>query len=154
DEVPAILQAWYPGQEGGAGLADVLLGSAEPGGRLPPTFARRVEDHPSHVTYPGAAGEVSYGDGVFLGYRAFDRLGRAPLFPFGDGLSYASFELGAPTLDAAAIRAGDSIRVTVPVTNTGSRSGSTVVQVYVRDVKSALMRPEKELKGFAKMHLA
>ena len=153
DGVPAILQAWYPGQEGGAGLADVVLGSADPGGRLPATFARRVEDHPSHVTYPGEAGKVSYGEGVFVGYRAFDRLGRAPLFPFGHGLSYTSFELGAPTLDAAAIRAGDSIRVTVPVTNTGSRAGSTVVQVYVRDVKSALMRPEKELKGFAKVHL-
>jgi beta-glucosidase len=132
----------------------VLLGAADPGGRLPTTFAARVEDHPSHLTYPGEAGRVSYAEGIFVGYRAFERLRREPLFPFGHGLSYTTFELGPPTASKQELRSGEGLTVRVPVRNTGEREGTTVVQVYVRDVASTLLRPEKELKGFAKVRLA
>jgi beta-glucosidase len=153
DDVPAVLQCWYPGQEGGDALAEILDGSAEPGGRLPTTLARRVEDHPSHLTYPGEAGTVIYGEGVFVGYRAFDRTGIEPLFPFGHGLGYTSFEWFNPMLDRAQLRRGDSLKVSLDVRNTGARAGAEVVQVYVRDVQSTLLRPGKELKGFAKVRL-
>lgn len=153
DDAAAVIQLWYPGQEGGEALTDVLLGKAEPGGRLPTTFAARVEDHPSHLNYPGEAGAVRYGEGVFIGYRAFERLGTKPLFPFGHGLSYGSFEVGAPRVERSELGQGESVTVRVPVRNSGAREGSTVVQVYVRDVQSTLVRPEKELRGFAKVRL-
>jgi beta-glucosidase len=149
----AVLQLWYPGQEGGDALADILVGNAEPAGRLPTTFGERVEDYPSQLTYPGEAGTVRYGEGIFVGYRGFERLKRVPRFSFGHGLGYTSFEFGPPAVDRETFREGESVVVSVPVRNTGSRSGSTVVQVYVRDVKSSLMQPEKALKGFAKVRL-
>jgi len=153
DAVPAVLQCWYPGQEGGDALADILSGAAEPGGRLPTTFARRLEDHPSNLTYPGEAGAVSYGEGLFIGYRAFDRTRVEPLFPFGHGLGYTRFTWSNPALDRAELRSGEGLRVSVDVTNTGDRAGAEVVQVYVHDVQSTLLRPVKELKGFAKVTL-
>ncbi len=153
-EVPAVLQCWYPGQEGGDALADILTGAAEPGGRLPTTFARRVEDHPSNLTYPGEAGAVSYGEGVFVGYRAFDRTGIEPLFPFGHGLGYTTFTWSNASVDRTELQRGEGLNVSVDLANTGARAGSEVVQVYVRDVKSSLLRPDKELKGFAKVRLA
>lgn len=149
----AVLQTWYPGQEGADALADVLTGKAEPGGRLPTTFAHRVEDHPSHLTYPGEAGEVHYGEDVFVGYRAFDRTGIEPLFPFGHGLSYTTFAYENVRLDREEVRDGDSVTVRLDVVNTGDRSGSDVVQVYLSDLESSLLRPAKELKGFAKVRL-
>lgn len=151
DAVPVVLQSWYPGQEGGDALADILSGAAEPGGRLPTTLAHRVEDHPSNLTYPGEAGAVSYGEGIFVGYRAFDRTGIEPMFPFGHGLGYTTFAWSNASLDRDSMRAGETVRVSLDVTNTGARAGSEVVQVYVRDVKSTLLRPDKELKGFAKV---
>ncbi|MEO8540961.1 MAG: glycoside hydrolase family 3 C-terminal domain-containing protein [bacterium] len=153
DDVPTVLQFWYPGQEGGDALAEILTGAAEPSGRLPTTFARRVEDHPSNLTYPGEAGAVSYGEGIFVGYRAFDRTGIEPLFPFGHGLGYTTFAWSNASLSADILHPGDSLGVALDLTNTGSRQGAEVVQVYVRDVKSSLLRPDKELKGFAKVHL-
>jgi beta-glucosidase len=153
EQAGAVLQAWYPGQEGGDSLADVLTGKAEPGGRLPTTFAARVEDHPSNLTYPGEAGEVHYGEDVFVGYRAFDRTGIAPLFPFGHGLSYTTFAYENVRLDREEFRQGDSVTVRLDVLNTGDRAGSDVVQVYVGDLESSLLRPVKELKGFAKVRL-
>jgi len=149
----AVLQLWYPGQEGGEALSNVLLGNAEPGGRLPTTFAARVEDHPSHLTYPGEAGSVHYGEGVFIGYRAFERLKREPVFAFGYGLGYTTFAIGSPRLNKSERVAGEAVTVSVAVENTGDRPGATVLQVYVRDVESTLLRPEKELKGFARVHL-
>lgn len=153
DEVPAVLQCWYPGQEGGDALSDIVTGAAEPGGRLPTTLARRVEDHPSNLTYPGEAGAVSYGEGIFVGYRAFDRTGIAPLFPFGHGLGYTTFAWSNPRLDRDHLAPGEPLTVSVDVANTGARAGSEVVQVYVRDIHSSLLRPDKELKGFAKVRL-
>ncbi len=152
-EVRAVLQLWYPGQEGADALTDVLLGLSEPGGRLPTTFAERVEDHPSNLTYPGEGGQVHYGEELAVGYRAFDQTGTSPLFPFGHGLSYTSFAYESVSLDREEIRDGESVIVTVKVANTGERPGSDVVQVYVSDLESTLPRPPKELKGFAKVFL-
>jgi beta-glucosidase len=153
DDVAAILQLWYPGQEGGDALADVLFGDAEPGGRLPDSFPVRVEDNPADLTYPGEAGAVSYGEGVFAGYRGFERRRVAPRFPFGHGLSYTLFAYGDVSVDRESFGPGEDVTVTVAVRNVGDRSGCEVVQVYVRDVESSLLRPEKELKGFAKVEL-
>jgi beta-glucosidase len=153
DQVAAVLQAWYPGQEAGNAIADVLTGAAEPGGRLPQTFPRAWADNPTASrdpeVYPGRDGRVRYAEGVFVGYRHYDRAGIAPLFPFGHGLGYTGFELSG----FAAEPAGDGIAVRATVRNTGSRAGATVLQVYVGDKDSALPRPPKELKAFAKVRL-
>lgn len=150
DAAPAILQAWYPGQEAGNAVADVLLGAAEPGGRLAQTFPKLWAHNPTHSQdreiYPGLNGHVRYEEGVFIGYRHYDRAGTEPLFAFGHGLSYASFALSDVAVDGSG--------VTATVTNTGARAGSTVVQVYVGDLEASVPRPVKELKGFAKLHLA
>lgn len=150
-KVPAVLQAWYLGQETGNAIADVLLGDVNPSGRLPTTFPVRLQDNPAYLNYPGENGEVLYGEGLFVGYRYYDRKGIEPLFPFGHGLSYTTFEYRN-----LALSKGDDgqVRVAVDVANTGARAGQETVQVYVRDVQSRLMRPEKELKGFAKVSLA
>jgi len=147
------LQAWYPGQEGGDAITDVLFGDREPGGRLPTTFPVQAEDAPSHLTYPGERGRVVYGDDIFVGYRGYEKRKLAPRFPFGFGLSYTSIEFGAVTLDRVLAAVNDDVTVSIDVRNTGQRRGSEVVQVYVRDVESTLLRPEKELKGFAKVVL-
>ncbi len=144
-DAPAILQAWYPGQECGNAIADVLYG-AEPGGRLAQTFPKRWEDNPTWSQdpeiYPGLNGKVRYEEGVFIGYRHYDRHGIAPMFPFGHGLSYTTWALSGLTV------AGDAARVTV--TNTGARAGSTVVQLYVGGPAG---RPVRWLAGFAKVAL-
>lgn len=153
DEVAAIVQLWYLGQEAGNALADVLTGASDAAGRLPTTFAHRLEDIPSMLNYPGENGQVFYGEGLFMGYRAFDKTKTEPLFPFGFGLSYTTFNVGSPTPSATTTGPGKGLTVSVPVTNTGDRAGDCVVQLYVRDVESSLVRPEKELKGFARVHL-
>jgi beta-glucosidase len=145
DDVPAVVQLWYPGQEGGNALADVLTGAVNPGGRLPTTFPHRLSDVPAMLNYPGERDQVLYGEGLFIGYRAFDRTGVSPRFPFGHGLSYTTFSYSAATV------AGDGSSVSVDVTNTGDVAGDEVVQLYVRDVESTLTRPDKELKGFVRL---
>lgn len=148
----AVLQAWYPGQEAGNTIADVLFGDVEPGGRLAQTFPRRWADNPTwsqdREVYPGLNGHVRYEEGLFIGYRHYDRLGIEPLFPFGHGLGYTSFALSEVEV------APDGSRVAVTVTNSGARAGATVLQVYVRDAEASVARPVKELKGFAKLRLA
>ncbi len=139
----AVLQCWLPGEEWGNALADVLLGDKEPGGRLPTTFPVRVEDAPSHDTYPGVDGHVVYADGLLMGYRGYDRAGTEPRFCFGHGLAYTTFEYGPVTV------AGRTVRV--DVTNTGTRRGSEVVQVYVHDPAAPATRPQQELRRFAKV---
>ena len=151
DAVPAVVQLWYPGQEGGDALADVLLGAVNPGGKLPTTFARRLEDIPAMLNYPGERGEVHYGEGLFIGYRAFDRTGVAPVFPFGHGLSYTSFSYGPIGLSSPTAGPGSSVEVTVAVTNTGDVVGDEVVQLYVGDPEASVVRPPKELKGFVRL---
>ncbi len=153
DKVSAVLQCWFGGQQLGGAVADVLVGAAEPGGRLPTTVPYRLEHNPAHDNFPGENGQVRYGEGLFIGYRGYEHRAIEPRFPFGHGLGYTTFDIGAPTVAAHTFRAGDRLTVNVPVTNTGERAGSEVVQVYVAPVAPRLVRPAKELKGFAKVHL-
>ncbi|MEJ1992744.1 MAG: glycoside hydrolase family 3 C-terminal domain-containing protein, partial [Maritimibacter sp.] len=153
DDVAAVLQAWYPGQEAGNAIADVLFGDAEPGGRLPQSFPEQWQDNPTWSqdpeVYPGLNGKVRYEEEVFIGYRHYTRHGIKPLFPFGYGLSYTSFALSG----FSAVATGDVANATATLTNTGDRKGSTVVQIYVGDRESSVLRPLRELKTFAKVEL-
>jgi beta-glucosidase len=151
DDVPAVLEAFYPGQEGGHALARLLFGDANPSGKLPVTFPKRLEDSPAFTNYPGER-EVHYGEGLFVGYRHFDTRAIDPLFPFGFGLSYTTFEYSDLQVPAE-VKAGEDVSVTVTVKNSGSFTGKETVQVYVRDIKSSLPRPLKELKAFEKVEL-
>ncbi|MEY4698070.1 MAG: hypothetical protein RIT14_2498 [Pseudomonadota bacterium] len=152
-DVPAILQAWYPGQECGNTIADVLFGAAEPGGRLPQTFPRHWQDNPTRSqdpeVYPGLNGKVRYEEGLFIGYRHYDRTGTEPMFPFGHGLGYAAFQMFGLTV----ARRGEGAEVRLHLRNTGLRRGSTVVQVYLGDDEASVPRPRRELKAFAKVAL-
>jgi beta-glucosidase len=154
DRVPALLHAWYPGQEGGHALAEILFGDTNPSGRLPATFERRLADNPSFASYypePGTL-RVHYKEGVFVGYRGFERNGTAPLFPFGFGLSYTTFKYA--NLEVTPGKSKDGrVRVSFDVTNSGTRAGADVAQVYVGDGHAKVARPPKELKGFAKVSL-
>lgn len=156
-EVKAVLQAWFPGQEAGHAIADVLLGDADPSGRLPQTFPQSLSDDPTHpetpdLQYPGENGHVEYQEGLYIGYRHVDQHQLTPLFPFGYGLSYTQFEItSAQTADT--LNPGEDLQVQVTVQNTGDRPGQTVVQLYVQDLQSTLERPLKELKAFQKVAL-
>ncbi|MDQ3385674.1 MAG: glycoside hydrolase family 3 C-terminal domain-containing protein [Actinomycetota bacterium] len=149
----AVLQVWFGGQEMGPALAAVLLGDADPGGRLPHTVPVRLEDHPAAGSYPGRDGHLPYDEGILAGHRWYDARDIEPRFPFGHGLSYASFNWGAPAVEErSAAVTGPAVRVVVSVTNTAGRAGHEVVQVYVRPPVGS-GRPDRELKGFAKLHL-
>jgi beta-glucosidase len=152
-KAPAILQAWYQGQEAGNALADVLLGTQSPSGKLPTTFPVRIEDNPAFHNWPGENLKTVYGEGIYVGYRHYERSKIAPLFPFGHGLTYTSFAYGAPSADTSVLSESGNVTITVPITNTGSVAANEIVQAYVRDVKSTLPRPEKELQAFAKVFL-
>jgi beta-glucosidase len=159
-KTPAVLQAWYAGMEGGNALAAVLFGDVNPSGKLPATFPRRLADSPAHAlgAYPGKGGTVRYEEGLLVGYRWFDAKEIEPLFPFGHGLSYTTFEyanlkVGGPRVAPPAGAKAPVAVVQVDVKNTGSRAGAEVVQVYVHPVAPRLPRPPQELKGFAKVFL-
>ncbi|MCI0555922.1 MAG: glycoside hydrolase family 3 C-terminal domain-containing protein, partial [Anaerolineae bacterium] len=154
DKVPAVIQLWYDSQEEGNALADVLFGNVNPSGKLPTTIPVRLQDNPAYINYPGENGKVRYGEGLFVGYRYYDKKELAPQFPFGHGLSYTTFEYGDLRLSADQTAPEQGLDVSLDVTNTGKRAGKEVVQLYVRDIKSSLARPEKELKAFAKIELA
>jgi beta-glucosidase len=153
ERVSAVIQSWYPGQEAGNSIADVLFGDSEPGGRLPQTFPTRFQDNPvfsqDPEVYPGLDGKVRYEEGLFIGYRHYDKTGIVPLFPFGFGLSYTKFVWSNFRITA---KDADFI-VEIDVSNVGDRAGSDVVQIYVEDNTPLLPRPKRELKGFAKLHL-
>jgi len=153
NQVAAVLQAWYPGQECGNAIADVLFGNVNPSGKLPQTFPMRLADNPAYLNFPGENGKIYYGEGLFVGYRYYDKKLIAPLFPFGSGLSYTTFDYSSLALSAREIEPGDTLQVSIDVTNTGARAGKEIVQLYVRDEQASLQRPEKELKAFAKVHL-
>ncbi|RYP75171.1 hypothetical protein DL770_007479 [Monosporascus sp. CRB-9-2] len=154
DRVPAILQAWYQGQEAGNALADVLFGLQNPSGKLPTTFPRRIEDTPAWHNWPGENMRVLYGEGLYIGYRHYDRAKIPPLFAFGHGLSYTTFEYGRPSLSRKTLDASSTpIHLVFAVSNVGPVAGAETVQVYVRDVRSKLPRPEKELVAFEKVFL-
>jgi beta-glucosidase len=151
DEVPALLQAWYPGQEGGTALAEILSGNADPGGRLPGTFERSWADNPVHDTYYPIlnTNRIEYREGVFVGYRGYEHNGTKPLFPFGFGLSYTRFRYANLRIQSA----NSAYTVSFDVKNTGSREGTDVAQIYVSDKHAQVPRPPKELKGFSKIKL-
>jgi beta-glucosidase len=155
DRVRGLLYVWYPGQEGGLAMAEALLGKINPSGKLPATFERRLEDRSSFTSYHDADEDkrVALTDGVFGGYRHFDRAGIEPLFPFGFGLSYTTFAVSNLRLSASSIPAGGRLTATVDITNTGPMKGAEVVQLYIRDVAASHPRPVKELKDFAKVSL-
>ncbi len=150
EDVPAALVAWYPGQEFGTSLAAVLSGDAEPGGRLPVTFPRRLGDAPTALDVPGDGDLLHYREGSMVGYRWYDTRSIEPLVPFGFGLSYATFEVGAATVLADG---SEGVSVSVPVTNTSNRPGKAVVQVYVEPPAGRLRRPLRLLGGFAATRL-
>lgn len=146
-----LLQAWYPGMEGGNALAEIIFGKVNPSGKLPMTFPKELKDVPAHSVgeYPGKFGTVRYNEGIFNGYRYYDTFGVEPQFAFGHGLSYTTFEY-----DNLEVVPGDqqaTVRLTVK--NTGERAGKEVVQVYVNDEQASVRRPSKELKGFVKVDL-
>ncbi len=154
DRARALVVCWFGGQEMANALADVLLGDADPGGRLPTTQPVRLEHNPSYGNFPGENGEVRYGEGVLMGYRWYDARALPVRFPFGYGLSYATFELSAPRASAETFSPGSTLNVEVDVTNTSERAGSEVVQLYVEPPPGELVRPPRELRAFAKVRLA
>ena len=152
----ALVEAWLGGQAAGSGIADVLTGKVNPSGRLAETIPHRLEDNSSYFNFPGDSHIVRYGEGLFIGYRGYDRAHQDVAFPFGFGLSYTTFALSDLAVTTRGSVADDSLAatVTVTVTNTGDRDGAEVVQVYITDVASTVARPARELKGFAKVSLA
>lgn len=153
DKVSAVVDQWFNSQESGNALADVLFGDVTPSGKLPTTFPNRLEDNPAYINYPGENGRVYYGEGIFVGYRYYDKKQAVPLFPFGHGLSYTTFEYSNLQVDALKFAQEEGLEVSCDIRNTGSMTGKEVVQLYVRDVESSLVRPPKELKAFAKVAL-
>ena len=153
DGTAAVLEAWMMGQAGGGAIADVLFGKVNPSGKLAETFPLKLVDTPAYICYPGENGAVRYGEGIFMGYRYYDAKGVPTLFPFGYGLSYTTFGYQNPRVSSNSFRDVDGVTVSVDVTNTGKMAGKEVVQVYVHDHKSKLVRPPKELKGFTKVEL-
>ena len=152
DRVAGVIEAWFPGQECGNAIADVLFGDINPSGRLPETFPRRLQDNPTYDSYPGRNGRAHYDEGIFVGYRYYDAKQIEPLFPFGYGLSYTTFEYSNLQVSAG-MKADETLKMSIDVANTGRRAGKEVVQLYIHDVASSLVRPYKELKGFQKVHL-
>ena len=153
ENVPAVVEAFFPGQECGRAITAVLFGGVNPSGKLPDTFPRRYEDNPTFANYPGKNGKVLYEEGIFVGYRHYDAKNIKPLFPFGHGLSYTSFKYSNLNISPAEAKAGDKIKVSVDVKNIGKVAGKEVVQLYVSDVVSRVPRPPKELKAFQKISL-
>ena len=151
--VPVLLHAWYPGQEGGNALADILFGDINPSAKLPVTFEARKEDNPAYGFYPSADGGVSvrYGEGIYVGYRGYDHFGIAPLFPFGFGLSYTDFEYTNLQIDRE--EADGEVAVSFDLSNVGKRAGAEVAELYVQPEHPAIERPPRELKGFEKVYL-
>ena len=153
DKVAAVLEAYLGGQAVGTATVDVLFGDVNPSGRLPETFPKKLSDNPSYLFYGGEGNEADYREGVFVGYRYYDKKDMEVLFPFGYGLSYTTFEYSNLRTSCTEMQDTEHLTVTVTVKNTGKRSGKTVVQLYVGDQESTYLRPLRELKGFEKVHL-
>ncbi|MFL1512790.1 beta-glucosidase [Pseudomonas prosekii] len=160
-KVGATLQAWFPGQQGGQALAEILYGKVNPSGKLPVTIDKKIEDNPSYASYPDPAAyrgdnaltEMTYSEGLYLGYRGYDKKHAKPLYPFGFGLSYTTFGYSDMKLSSNVLTPGATVDVKFTVTNKGDKAGFEVAQLYVQPVKPAVDRPEKELKGFTKVYL-
>ena len=156
DDVPAVLETWYPGMEGGTAIARILFGDSNPSGKLPVTFPKQLEDSPAHQSersYPGTREVVHYDEDIFVGYRHFDHHDIEPLFPFGHGLSYTEFEYSDLQLSAERLGADDTLTISIDLTNTGDHPGAEVVQLYIADLQAGVARPPQALKGFEKIQL-
>lgn len=151
--VPAILYAWYGGQESGNAIADLLFGRVNPSGKLPVTFPKRIEDSPAYGNYPGENLHVEYAEGIYVGYRGFDKKRVKPLFVFGHGLSYSKFSYANLRIAPDRPRFGDPVVVSLDLHNASGRAGIEVVQLYLHDIESSVDRPEKELKAFRAVSL-
>ncbi|MEH7076279.1 glycoside hydrolase family 3 C-terminal domain-containing protein [Neobacillus drentensis] len=153
NKVKGVLEGYLGGQALGGAIADLLFGHTSPSGKLAETFPKKLIHNPSYLNFPGDGETVEYREGIFVGYRHYDTRDVEPLFPFGYGLSYTSFEYSDLQVEKKQIKDDETITVTVKIKNTGSMTGKEVVQLYVRDVESTMSRPEKELKGFEKVFL-
>ena len=153
DDTAAVLEAWMMGQAGAEAVAGILFGEINPSGKLAETFPNKIQDTPAYINWPGELNETRYGEGLYIGYRYYDSREMPVLFPFGFGLSYTTFKYSNPKTSVTSFKDFNGVIVSVDITNTGEITGKEVVQVYVRDVKSTLDRPIKELKGFAKVEL-
>ena len=149
----AILESYLGGQAWGGAVADILFGVTSPSGKLAETFPERIQDNPSYLSFPGDGRNVEYREGVFVGYRYYDKKLFKPLFPFGHGLSYAEFQYSDLKLSSSRIKDSDELGVTVRITNIGKVEGKEIVQLYVEDIESTVIRPVRELKGFQKIGL-
>ena len=156
-EVPSIIQSWYLGSVGGEALADVLSGDVNPSGKLPFSYPVKLEDCPAHffgeISYPGDSIRQEYKEDILVGYRWYDTKKIRPLFPFGYGMSYTTFEYSKPVVSAKTMNADGSIDLTVRIRNTGKIAGKEIVQLYVGDEECSVLRPVKELKNFRKVRL-
>ncbi|WP_339285431.1 glycoside hydrolase family 3 C-terminal domain-containing protein [Paenibacillus sp. FSL R5-0486] len=152
-QVQAVLEAYLGGQAVGGAIADLLYGEVNPSGKLAETFPAKLSHNPSYLNFPGEGDRVDYREGIFVGYRYYDKKELEPLFPFGYGLSYTTFEYADLKVDRTELTDQDEVNVQVRVTNTGDRAGKEIVQLYVSDVESTVIRPVRELKGFAKVAL-
>ncbi|MEN8193029.1 MAG: fibronectin type III-like domain-contianing protein, partial [Bacteroidota bacterium] len=144
---------FYPGQEEGNAVADILFGDVNPSGKLPVTFPKYYEDNPAYSYYPGENSELTYDEGIYVGYRHYDTKGIEPLFPFGFGLSYTTFKLSDIELNKEKINLDETIEVSCKVSNTGDVVGAEVVQLYIHDVESSIDREYKSLKDFIRVEL-
>jgi len=153
DHVPAVIEGWLPGQEGGTALAAILFGDVNPSGKLPDTLAANRDDYPDANNFPGANHEVNYAEGIYVGYRHFDKAAIQPLFPFGYGLSYTTFDYKNLQLSKTDLSPDGSVTASVDITNTGKRAGEEVAELYVHDLQPQIDKPVRELKGFSKIAL-
>ena len=160
-KVGATLQAWFPGQQGGQALAEILYGKVNPSGKLPVTIDKQIEDNPSYASYPDPAAyrgdnpltEITYSEGLYVGYRGYDKQRATPLYPFGFGLSYTTFGYSDLKLSSNVMTPGNTVDATFTLTNTGDKAGFEVAQLYIQPVDPQVDRPKKELKGFTKVYL-
>jgi beta-glucosidase len=153
DKVKGLLESYLGGQAWGGAVADILFGEVNPCGKLAETFPKKLGHNPSYLNFPGEDDRVEYREGVFVGYRYYDKKQIDPLFPFGYGLSYTNFEYTNLTIDKREINDNETLNVKVKVKNTGNMRGKEIIQLYVKDIESRVNRPEKELKGFEKIQL-
>lgn len=153
DRVKGVVEAYLGGQAVGGAVCDILFGKVNPSAKLPETFPLKLEDNPSYLSYIGEGDMVEYREGIFVGYRYYDKKKMDVLFPFGYGLSYTTFDYSNLRLDKDKMKDTDTLRVTVDVTNTGGMAGKEIVQLYVADRESTVIRPVKELRDFAKVEL-
>jgi beta-glucosidase len=154
DQVPAVLEVWFPGQEGGSAIASILFGDVSPSGKLPTTMGEHREDYPDNGNFPGVKNRTAYEEGIYVGYRHFDKDKIVPLFPFGFGLSYTTFDYGPLRLSNPSLDSQGKVSVSLDVKNTGPRTGEEVVELYIHDPSPKIDKAVRELKGFAKVSLS